>query len=161
MLAQFFVGIFLMGVFTTIRPETAGDNWLQGSDSIRDYLVAYICMSIGCLMLFFCCVGSCGVAARCCPCLAFLVPLTFAASTSLFVISGFGDRIDEAVDTMCNAYKEEIRQFFNRAVDRPMCSDMCPCDDAVFVEGNYTQMSQDSLDYFGRSNFDLAGDESD
>ena len=37
-----------------------------------------------------------------------------------------------AINTVCEDNLDDIEAFFNEVVDRPMCSDMCPCDDEQF-----------------------------
>ena len=48
--------------------------------------------------------------------------------------SGFvKDLIADTMDNVCNRNIDVIAEFFERVVDKPMCSDMCPCDETAFV----------------------------
>ena len=152
------MALFLLGCFTTYRPDTSQDNWLQGSDSVRDLLIAYLCLSIACILFMVCCIGSCAVGARCCPCLGLLVPLTFLSAIFLFIMGSLGDRVDDVIDRICAEEKDNIEAFFTRVVDQPMCSDMCPCDDNSFVTGGYGLKTEAELAAFGRAKFALDGD---
>ena len=41
------------------------------------------------------------------------------------------------MEGVCDNYIGDIAEFFDRVVDRPMCSDMCPCDVDFFDQGGY------------------------
>jgi len=134
------------------------DNWLQKSSSIKDLLVAFLCLLTAFLLFTVCCIGSCAVVLRCCPCLCLLVPLTFGSAILLLSMGLLGDQLDIAIDSICDVQKDDIRAYFNRVVDQPMCSDMCPCEDDAFVAGNYSLMTEVELASFGRAPFTLDGD---
>ena len=54
--------------------------------------------------------------------------------------------IADAMDNVCENNIEEITEFFQKVVDFPMCSDMCPCDETAFAEGTYDQLGTSILE---------------
>ena len=108
-----------------------------------------------------CCLGCCAVGLRCCPCLFVLTPVTFIFTVFLFSAGTVKTQIGNAVDNACNDYSAEIQEFFNRVVDRPMCSDMCPCEISPFSDGGYASMDSDDLADFSRSSFSFDGTHED
>ena len=120
---------------------------MQQGDSVQEILVGYLCFSLAMLMFLVCCLSSCIIIPRCCACLPFLNFVTFAIAIILLSAGALKNAIGEAADNMCNDYAEEIEEFFNRVVDKPMCSDMCPCDDDASTSGGYDSISALDLLY--------------
>ena len=79
----------------------------------------------------------------------------------LFAAGSLKNAIGDAIDDMCNDYADEIQEFFNRVVDVPMCSDMCPCADDAFTTGGYDSIPSVELQEFTRNDFTVSGDFSD
>ena len=146
-----------MSAFYAIAPDIGGSYIRQG-DSVKDILIGYICFVLSLGMFLVCCLSSFTVCLRCCPCLPILFAVTFFGAITLFSAGALKNAIVEAVDDVCNDYAAEIQEFFNRVVDEPMCSDMCPCDDNAFVEGGYDSITSLDLQQFGRNDFSLSGE---
>ena len=136
-LFQFLLAGTLIGVFSSRKPKTNDDNRIQGENSVKDLVVAFICLGISGLMLLVCCIGCCAVCFRCWPFLIVLTPLTFVFGMGLVFIGSLTDRIGDFIERVCDDNLEDIRSFWNKVVDIPMCSDMCPCDNNAFAQGGY------------------------
>ena len=148
---QLLIACSLFAAFSANRP--AGDSYINEGDSVKGLLVAYLCLGIGIIYSIVCCCGWCAIGCRFCPCLFILTPMTFIFAILLLMSGSFKTTIGNAVDNTCNGYSIVIEEFFNRVVDKTMCSDMCPCANENFANGGYLSMSDEELEPFGRTTY--------
>ena len=59
--------------------------------------------------------------------------MTLVSSGALLASQELKTYVVTAVNTVCEDNLDDIEAFFNEVVDKPMCSDMCPCNDEQFV----------------------------
>ena len=152
---QFIGACVLLSWFYAVSPDIGGSYISQG-DSVKDIMVGYLCFALSLATFLICCFGGFTVTCRCFPLLPILNIITFGAAITCFASGSLKNQIVEAVDNMCNEYAGEIEEFFNRVVDVPMCSDICPCEDLAFTMGGYDTLTTELQD-FTRNEFSLDG----
>ena len=155
---QFLLAAGLLSAFYSIAPDMSSGSYIRQGDSVKDILTGYLCFALSMGMFLVCCLGSVTVCLRCYPCVPLLNLITFGAAILLFSAGSLKNAIGEAVDDVCNDHAEEIQEFFNRVVDVPMCSDMCPCDNDAFTAGGYDDLVSLDLQQFSKNEFSLQGD---
>ena len=146
------IGIALTSYFGSKRPENYNfDDWLTATGSIRDLLVGLISVVIGIAFFAICLIGCFAVCCRCCCLLVILVPFTLIIGIVCFAIGSLADRLSQFIDDLCDEVEDDIKVLYSDSVDVPMCSDMCPCDEAAFNAGGYNLMTDDDLFDYRRS----------
>lgn len=73
------------------------------------------------------------------------------------ILGSLGDRIGDVLDNVCDENETDIKEFYNRVVDLPMCSDMCPCELNAFSIGGYSSLDTSVLTEFNRASYSIDG----
>ena len=92
---------------------------------------------------------SCRTAFLCNSCLSLW---TFIVGIVLFSVGSILYGYDDWAQTLAcdNAITTEIRNMLDNFVEKNMCSDGCPCDQAGFVDGGWEDIDAGVLSEFGR-----------
>lgn len=125
------------------RTFESGDNIIKG------VLCILCCLVFIPIVLFGCCAACC----RNWCCGIVLSILTFIFGVIFFGIGGIlymqGDRLYQMV---CDGgIKDTIHKHYDNFVDRPMCSELCPCEHTNYDRGAWDTISADVLAEFGRA----------
>ena len=141
---HFFITIGCLASYFYRMPS--GDNWFGEGSSVKSLMIALISLGIGLMWLIVSCCGVIAVCLRCCPCLIVLTIATIAMAITLFSAGTLKVQIGNAVDDMCSSMEGEISEFFNRVVDKPMCSNMCPCHDGSLLLARMDYLTTDVME---------------
>ena len=125
---QFFVGAVLMSAFLERLPDTGGDELIGEGNSVRDLFIAIICLIVSISYLLSFTLGCCAVGFRCCSLLFFSTPTTIALGWLLMSGGSANNQVESTIRTVCLEYEADLKLFFRTVVDKPMCSDICPCE---------------------------------
>lgn len=78
----------------------------------------------------------------CCCCLVLWVPVTLVLAIILAALAGIIARYQNSLtNTVCDAARAPIKEFWDDFVDGRMCSDVCPCTSTGIAAGGYLTRS--------------------